>query len=422
MSVLTPYLSWLLWKAAIPVLSLCLLIVVHEFGHFITAKLCGVGVIRFSVGFGPAIVRWMRGETEYRISWIPLGGYVRMVGDVPDSITGQTPSDELVRKEATLYEAEDDKEDLPEQLEAAIKDRSRWFLEKNFWQRSAIVVAGPMFNMFLALVLVFISIYAFGKLEQSSEAVIGAVAVGSPAEDGGLNKGDKIVKIDGVSINSWKELADNIRNSGGKKRKLLVQRDAQFLEMIVHPKLNQIQNMDGSKEEAYLINVRPVLVHNTDISMFESLSSAGIWTKRMTVNMYSGLWALFSGRASPDDLRGPLFILDVAGKRAKSGLEDWLFFLAGLSISLAVLNLLPIPVLDGGHLLFFILEEVIGPISIKKKEIAQSLGVLVLLSLMAFALHNDIRYGDQPAHKKVKTTSTTQGTTGTQATNSKQPQ
>ncbi len=375
----------------VPLIVLGVLIVVHEFGHFIVAKWCGVGVVKFSVGFGPAIWKRRIGETIYQVSVIPLGGFVRMLGDMPDMITGEQETDAKVRGE----EEEEDESDIPIEEEwseadrAFFEDRSRWFLEKGLLARSAIVAAGPIFNFFLAVALIFLSVSLYGEEYVEKDPTIGAVMKGSPAEIGGLQSDDTVRTIDGEVMTDWKMLASTIRNGSGEPITLGVVREGENIEIVVTPEAKELRKPSGEYERVHMIGIGPNY-GTRDVGLGRALEVGFLWTWRATDRTVVGLWGLMTGQVSPKELAGPLFILGEANRQAKKGFQDLLSFMAVLSVSLAVLNLLPIPVLDGGHLLFFLIEALAGPISVRKREVAQQVGMVLLLCLMVFAIHNDI--------------------------------
>jgi len=372
-----------------PIAVLGFLIFFHELGHFLVAKWCKVGVLRFSVGFGPAIYKKRIGETVYQLSVIPLGGYVRMAGDMPDMITGPQETDEEVRGEAKEAQEEEEQEELPPEVKRIIENKEYWFLEKNLWQRSAIVFAGPWFNFVLAAILVFLSVALYGEDVVNEGPVIGQVVKSAPAGEAGLVPDDEVIAIGDQSISSWKELAETIRDSDGSELVMTVRRPSGEREVRVVPEKRRINDPEQGMRDVYLIGIGPSF-DRKEVGLVRAAEVGVKWTGYATYRVVVDLWGLITGRVSTDELAGPLFILEEAGRRAKRGLEDVLSFMAILSVSLAVLNLLPIPVLDGGHLLFFIIEGLFGPISIKKKEAAQQLGFVALLCLMILALHNDI--------------------------------
>lgn len=371
----------------LPVISL--LIIVHEFGHFIVAKMCGVGVLKFAIGFGPTIFKKRFGETEYQLSPILLGGFVRMVGDMPDPITGEQVTDKSVREDAK-EELSENKADLPPEVQAMLNDKSRWFIEKGFWAKSAVVVAGPFFNLLLAVVLVTFAIWTYGEERVIEGPVIGSIQKGSPAERAGIADGDRITKINGKDISSWDSLAEHVRESNGESLSIDIDRAGKPLTVQVQPKTKTLPGANGQQDKnVYLIGVERKFERHS-AGFLDAIGFGVSWSTSVVVKTYEGLFGIIRGAVSPKELAGPLFIFGEARSQAKKGFEDLLYFTALLSVSLAVLNLLPIPILDGGHLLFFVIEALLGPISVKKKEFAQGIGFAVLLLLMLFAISNDI--------------------------------
>ncbi len=377
-------------------LVLCALIFVHELGHFLFAKWCGVGVVKFSIGFGPALARFRYGETVYQLSIIPLGGFVRMVGDMPDPVSGKQGTDNEVRVKS-------DEDRLHDEL---LMDRSRWFLEKNVWQKSSIVFAGPLFNFIFAAVVIFASIVLYGADFFSEEPVIGRVMLDSPAEKAGLKAADRVLTINDKPIASWVNLAELIHSSGGSELAFKVQRTEGIaaadgtatepktgaqteLSLMLKPQQQKIAEADGTSEPVFMVGIEPS-IESREVTTLEAVAVAIEKTAFLSFHTVQGLWGLVTGQVSPKELAGPIFIFKKTKAEAEKGFKDLLWFSAIISVSLAVLNLLPIPVLDGGHLLFFLLEALLGPISIRKKELAQQAGVFALLMLMVYALHNDL--------------------------------
>lgn len=377
---LGPIFSWFK-EPIIALICLSVLVFVHELGHFLVAKWCGVGVVKFAVGFGPAILKFRRKETDYQVGCIPLGGFVRMVGDMPDSLTGEQETDKAV-----LSESDENKEEENEKLSEAFADRSRWFIEKSLWQRSAIVFAGPLFNFIFAMFVVAFAVFAFGRIDTSAK--IGIVREGAPADIAGIKVGDKIISIENKAVEGWKQMALSIGASKGEAIHLQIKRGEQLLDLAPTPKLAERMGATGEKEEFYAIGIGPALEYP---GVFSSFYSGVIWTGRTTALTYAGLWSILSGEISAKDgIAGPIKIYQVAKYHAKRGFKEYLFFMAFVSVSLAAINLVPIPVLDGGHLFFFLIEGLFGPISMRKKEMAQQFGLLLILLLMVFAVHNDL--------------------------------
>ena len=393
------YMLMLSLKFVVFILVIGVLVLVHEFGHFIVAKACGVGVLKFAVGFGPAIFRFRRGETVYQIGAIPLGGFVRMIGDIPDLITGAQATDDAVRQAEDIAKApirEKSKQELEDEriAEELFADRSRWFIEKGFWAKSAIVAAGPIFNFIFAFFLATLCGILYGQAVLEEKAILGEVVKDSPGEKAGLKVGDEIKSVDGVAIKQWDEFAQSIRESKGKALSLEIQREGTTINLQATPKEKVIPRASSEPVKLYLLGLSPMMKHQ-DLSFSESIVFGWSWLYDKTYLTYDGLRQMFTGQASPKDLAGPIFIFQEAGRQVAKGFEFLFFFMAIISVSLAVLNLLPIPVLDGGHLLFFTIEAIVGPISVRKKEFAQQLGMLLLLCLMAFALKNDVTRKEQ---------------------------
>lgn len=341
------------------ILVLGILIFIHELGHFVVAKLCGVTVLRFSLGFGPRLVGTRRGDTEYCISAVPLGGYVKMLGEEP----GEELTEEQIANS---------------------------FTAQPVWKRTLIVLAGPLSNFILAIV-VFALLYTFSGIPEIT-AEIGSVGPGSPAEIAGIQVGDKVLAINGQPIKHWDELSTTIEESDGRPLVLQIERDAETMTIEVTPKVSEVKNVFGESVTRPLIGisasgkytikrVNPLLAGYYSVVQTWTLSKIFLMTVVKLIQ-----------RVIPfQTLGGPILIAQMVGQQAHEGLLNLIYFLALISVNLAVLNLLPIPVLDGGHILFFILEAVLGrPIGVKRMEIAQKVGMLMLLVLMVFVFYNDI--------------------------------
>ena len=341
------------------IIVLGVLIFVHELGHFLVARLFGVGIEKFSLGFGPRIVGKTVGITDYRISAIPLGGYVKMVGEEPD--------------------ADIDPADIPIS-----------FTHKHVFKRIMIVAAGPLSNLLLA-VIIFFGIYQILGVTILKPAV-GEIIENSPADTGGLKKDDLIVAIDGRKVSTWGDMSDIITASNGKTLAISVLRDNATRVLSVTPKPKTFKNIFSEDIDRYVIGIRSSgESFSKDLSVFQSFSESIQQTYTITVLTIKGIVKLLQGRISPKTLAGPIMIAQMAGEQAKEGATNLVFFIALISINLAIINILPIPVLDGGHLLFFFIEAAIGhPVSIRVREIAQQAGIAVLLLLMIYVFYNDI--------------------------------
>ncbi|MBX7136734.1 MAG: RIP metalloprotease RseP [Oligoflexia bacterium] len=369
----------------VPILVIGILIFVHELGHFLVAKWCGVGVLEFAIGFGRKVLKWRRGDTVYSVGIIPLGGYVRMVGDDP----ARAAEELLSEREA----------DLTERERKLLGDRTKWFAEKPLSRRFAIVFAGPLFNYLFAILLTFVSFASYGKSVLIDEPIIGAVIPGYPAEKAGLQIKDRVISIDGMSPKNWEELSKTVSSSNGKELLLKIQRaakdDAPAAELEVRvtgtSDTSDLQIIESSPvTKSYKIGIVPDTKRER-IGLFEAATLSVTQTWYVATLTFKGLVGMIRGAVSPENIRGPIFIFKEAASSAKQGIERLLDFLTFLSISLAVLNLLPVPVLDGGHLFFFLLEGIRRrPLSMRFQEVANQVGMLLLLALMVFAVGNDL--------------------------------
>jgi regulator of sigma E protease len=342
------------------VIVLGFLILFHELGHFLVAKRVGVGVLKFSIGFGPRLIGRKVGRTDYVISAIPLGGFVKMVGEDPE-----------------------------EQVDPA--DRAIAFQQQALWKRMAIVAAGPGANIVFAFVAFSLVFAVYGARTPTDAAKVGGVIDNMPAAAAGLQTGDRITAVDGAPVSQWDKLSETIRASGGKPITLQVQRDGRTLEIQLTPEAKPDRNMFGETlGTAYVIGIE------RGFDQKEVGPLAAVWMgAKQTVwwieTLLLSVAKMFQGRIPAKDIGGPILIVQAAGQQARLGLEYLLNFMAVISINLGVLNLLPIPVLDGGHFLFFIMEALLRrPLDTRHREIAQQVGLVLLVSLMAFAFYNDI--------------------------------
>ncbi len=339
-------------------LVLGILILFHEFGHFIIARACGVQVETFSLGFGPKI--WARkwGATEYCISAVPLGGYVRMLGD--------DPTEEVA----------------PEVVE-------RSFLAQSLGKKVAIVVAGPFFNFILAF-FVFSGVFMVGVPLLTPD--VGEIAKDSAAELGGMQSGDRILSINGKPLTQWEEIREILQENGGTALHIMVSRAGTEKELIITPTQKNMTDVFGEEKPVWVMGIQSK--GETFIKRYDPFSALRLGMER-TVSMielnFVGIIKLIQGKISSDNIGGPILIAQMAASQAEQGFLNVLLFTAFISINLGIINLFPVPILDGGHLLFFLVEAVIGrPVSIGARERANQVGLFLLASLMVFAFYNDI--------------------------------
>lgn len=438
------------------VVVLGVLIIVHELGHFFMARLCGVGVERFSVGFGPVLWRYRGRQTEYCLSLIPMGGYVKMMGDDENPLEGG---------------------------KAAVVDPTKAFNSKPLLARFLIVFAGPAMNFVLAVLIAAAMFTIVGRpvvpaevgrvteggpaaqaglrtgdritavegkavrywedvsrVVQAAEgralpvtvqgrdggsrtvsltpaqakrkdlfgdeqtvweigaspylpAAIGDTLPGEPAEKAGLKAGDVVVAMEGQPVLSWDELAEKIHQRAGQATRLEVKRGEQTLTITVTPKQGKIPGPEGKEIEVGLVGIRPggatTMVRTNPVA---GLWDGLVWSADVTAKTGIGLYKIVVGQLDRSNIGGPIQIAKTAGEQARQGIVSLALFTAVISINLFLLNLLPVPMLDGGHLLFFAFEAVLGrPLSVRKREVAQQVGFALLMLLMVFAFYNDFK-------------------------------
>jgi regulator of sigma E protease len=346
------------------IVLLGVLIFIHELGHFLAARIGGVGVLKFSLGFGPKIFGKKIGETEYVLSWIPLGGFVKLLGE------------------------SDDESLSPE-------DEKRSFLKQPTWKKMLIVVAGPVFNFLLALVI-FVIIFMYGVPNMTTE--IGEVQKQSAAYNAGIISGDKVISIDGKTIKHWEDLRPVIAEGKGKEAEIIVERQTEKKKFLIKPMAAKSKNVFGEEISTYLIGVAPsgkVVIERKNPWDASIAACEKTWEiSKLTV---LAVVKMVEGTISPRTLGGPIFIAQVAGAQVKEGIIPFILFMALLSINLGVINLFPIPVLDGGHIMFYAIEMIMQrEISLKVKEIAQQIGFALLAMLMIFVIMIDIERMNLP--------------------------
>lgn len=350
---------------------LALVVFVHEMGHFLVGRWCGVKVETFSLGFGPRIARFYdRKGTEWALSAIPLGGYVKFKGDlnaasVPDHAAADA---------------------MPE------ADRADSFPHKSIAQRSAIVAAGPIANFLLAFVIFTTSFMVVGRT--LVEPIIAGVSENSAAAGAGFKAGDRVLAINGDKIESFDEVARRVSISEGRTLTFRIERDAREMEISGAPTIVSHKTILGTDRRpvmGFVGSGDPKHFFTKHYSLREASTTAVgeiVFVIDRTGHYIGGL---FSGRERADQLSGPTRIAYISGKVAESGLGP-LFMLAGiLSISIGLINLLPVPMLDGGHLVFYALEAIFGrPVSPRAQEISFRVGFALVIMLMLFSTWNDI--------------------------------
>jgi regulator of sigma E protease len=460
------------------VVILGLLVIVHETGHFVVAKKCGVRVLRFSIGYPPKLFGFRRGQTEYSIGATPFGGYVRMLGDeVADELSADDiktylkeisrdlieaagenlqsaneqpikaaaghdlaststanpndPNAELGQKLLELssrlsndgspaltskifgralkrdeeiliaeinrqgsYDAAVERlsKSPPEALLQRIRESA--FPTQSLLKRVAIVLAGPFANIaFAPILLSIVFMYGLPRLLP----VVGQLKSDLPAQAAGLREGDRVIAIDGKPISSWDDLSSRVKESHGAPLRIEFERTENGVttrhEVTVRPRKLEEKNAFGEPVDQWMIGVQPrgdMVSHR--VGPISALGNAVIETGKMSTMLVVGIAKIIGG-GTPlrQALGGPIMIARLAGHEAHQGFANVALFTVMLSIQLGIINLFPIPMLDGGHLLFFLVEGIRGkPLKVRHREIAQQVGLFLLVALMAFALFNDI--------------------------------
>ncbi|MBB5348350.1 RIP metalloprotease RseP [Desulfoprunum benzoelyticum] len=345
------------------ILVLGVLIFVHELGHFIFAKLFGVRVLKFSLGFGPRLVGKVVGETEYVISAFPLGGFVKMFGENPD--------------EQEISEA----------------DRRVSFSHKSVAARFCIVLAGPLFNLLFAVVLFFGLFIAIGVPQPVDTTLVGKVNEESPAYTAGLKTGDEILSIDGRSTVHWEDVLEGVKRSEGRQLTMVIRRGQEEITLSVVPQRDSVKNVFGEEvEQRYMIGiVKDDKVEYQRVGPVQAFIDACRQTWMYVWLTAMGFVKILQRVVPASELGGPILIAQIAGEQMKAGWINLVYFMGLLSVNLGILNLLPIPVLDGGHLVFLSIEGVLRrPVHERAQIIAQQVGIALLGALMIFVFYNDI--------------------------------
>jgi regulator of sigma E protease len=353
------------------VFVLSIVIFFHEFGHFIIGRLCGVKVDAFSLGFGPELFHYTdRTGTRWRLGLLPLGGYVKFHGDANGA--SMSDADSLAAMPAS--------------------ERAVTFSGQKVWKRAAIVVAGPLANFVLAIVIFTGIFYVHGRGILAPQ--IAKVAAGSAAQAAGFESGDLIVSIDGGKIDSFEDMQRVVQDSSDKPLAFVVDRKGKALTLVATPQRRQLKTPFGTTRTGVLGVEANTSASNWHIQHYGIIDSAHLatgetWFIIQQTGTYIG--GLFTGRESTDQLSGPIRIAEISGEMAKIGFAALLNLAAVLSISIGILNLVPIPLLDGGHLFYYAIEAVRGrALNENIQQMGFKIGLTLVAGLMILATYNDI--------------------------------
>lgn len=352
---------------------LTVVVFVHEMGHYLVGRMCGIGVQAFSIGFGPELFGFVdRRGTRWKLSAIPLGGYVKFVGDMNAT---STPPD-------------------AEEMEAlSPEDRARAFHVQPVWKRAATVFAGPLFNFILTIAVFAVMFAVYGRFV--AEPMVAEVRPGTPAEAAGFQPGDRFLMVDGNRVETFADVQRYVTGRAGDPLVFVMLRDGQEVELTATPEISEQTDALGNTVRVGIIGVvndrtmgQPRVI---EMNPLESLTEAVAETGDVILRTGQFLKRFVSGREDRCQLGGPVKIADMAGKAADKGFVWLVQLVAMLSVGIGVLNLLPIPPLDGGHLLFYAFEAVGGrPVSERIMDLVYRAGLLMVLAFMGFVFWNDL--------------------------------
>lgn len=351
------------------IILISIIVFIHEFGHFYVARLCGVKVDEFALGFGKELFGFNdKKGTRWKFCLVPLGGYVKMYGDkngasMPDATEIEKMSEE---------------------------EKSYSFVFKNVYQRLAIVLAGPVANFLLAIVI-FTFLFQVNGLT-TVEPVVDEVVEQSAAFEAGLQKGDRIVAINGSPIDDFSGIREVVAQSADQKLHFKIQRQQELLDVVVVPQSKVSRDLFGDEVKVGMIGVTASKVRHEDLTLAQSFIHANQETYHVSIAIFKAIGELVTGRRSVEELGGPIKIANYTGKTVDMGVIAVLWFMAMISVNLGVMNLLPIPVLDGGHIFYYLVEAICGrPLPQKVQQWGFQLGFSLVLALMLFTTFNDVR-------------------------------
>jgi regulator of sigma E protease len=349
-------------------LVLTLVVYIHEFGHYIVARMNGIKVEAFSIGFGPEIFGWTnKAGMRWKFCWIPLGGYVKMYGDADAASTG-------AEKSATEY-TEDEK--------------SQMLHYKSVGARAAVAAAGPIAN-FLFAIVIFAGLFLFvGK--PTTAPFVGEIQAGSAAEQAGLQVDDKFIRVDGHAIKAFEDILLYVKPNQGTPMDMVILRNGVEKNITITPHIDEEKTITGDMQKVGRIGVKSTQMMWEKSNPWTAVTDGVQRTWYVISQSVVSIGQMISGTRPSDGLSGPIGIFHITGKFAEQGLPALISFMAMISIALGLINLFPIPALDGGHLLFCGIEALRGkPLNEKFQEYVTMGGIVALLGLMVFATWNDL--------------------------------
>lgn len=356
------------WYVIPFLIVLSILVFIHELGHYLVARYNGVGVDVFSIGFGPEVFGWNdKAGTRWKVSWFPLGGYVKMVGDAD---AASTPD------HTTLKKMNEDQ-------------RSRSLFYKTVWQRIAVSIAGPVANYLFAILIFSVMFATIGQ--RYTVPIVHEVQTESAAASAGFLPGDRIKSINGETITRFEDIQMNVQAHPGDNLQVVVDRGGHILTLSVVPKLSTITDHFGHVHKVGLLGVKATEVSYLHRSWLTTWWYATEEVISLSWQTLKALGQIVIGAKSADGLGGPLRIAQMSGEIAQSGIVALIWFMALLSVNLGLINLFPVPMLDGGHLLFYFMEVIRGkPLSERAQEWGFRAGFVLIIGLMILATWNDL--------------------------------
>lgn len=348
---------------------LSIIVFIHEFGHYFIARLCGVRIETFSIGFGRELFGWNdKHGTRWKVSMLPLGGYVKMFGDASEASTPDAPKLEAMTPE-----------------EKAVS-----FHYKPLYKKAMVVVAGPLFNFILTIGIFTWFIFSNGLVVV--DPIVGEVLPNTPAEASGLKPDDRILTINGSEVHYFRDITRKILTNTGKPVDITIDRDGEKIDLQMIPTMIEDNDGLGNKIMRPMIGIKSKKITVEDVGIARAMGESVVQTYEIIVMTGEYLSQLIVGERSPKELKGPVGIAQLSGQAAEQGFATVLWFMAMLSANLGFVNLLPIPPLDGGHLLFYAIEGSRGrPMAQKYQDFGYRVGFAMIMMLMAFTLFNDVR-------------------------------
>lgn len=345
------------------------IVFIHEFGHFIVARLCGVKVDEFAIGFGSELFGFTdKKNTRWKFCIFPVGGYVKMYGD---------------KNGASMP-------DLQAAQKMSAQEKKQSFIFKNVYQRMAIVSAGPVANFILTIFL-FTFLFAKNGVNQVAP-IIDQVLEKSAAEEVGLKKGDEILEVNERKISDFSDIQAITASSIGEELLFKIKRKEKIFTVKISPKIQETKDFFGSDVKMPMLGVSASTITHQDLNLLQSFVNGSKETYQISIAILKATGDLITGKRSVKELGGPVKIANYSGKTTSMGIETVIWFMAMISVNLGIMNLLPVPVLDGGHLFFYIIEAIFRkPIPEKIQQIGFQIGLALLLSLMIFTTINDVR-------------------------------